>query len=93
MDSINATIVSDHLSGLSSIKKCPTSSKVLYVVGYFGSTLSRKYNGIRKGETASESPQYSRTGTLSFRNAANHLGSKRALKIVNKLKFVYQLRI
>ena len=72
-------MVSDHSLGLSSIKKCPTPGSVLYVTAARGSTLSRIYRGIFKGETASESPQRSKTGTSNFRNAANHRGSKRAL--------------
>ena len=76
---MKSTMVSDHSLGLSSIKKCPTPGSVLYVTAVCGSTLSRIYIGIFKGETASESPQRSKTGTSSFRNAANHRGSKRAL--------------
>ena len=76
---MKSTMVSDHSLGFSSIKKCPTPGSVLYVTAACGSTLSRIYIGICRGETASESPQRSKTGTSNFRNAANHRGSKRAL--------------
>ena len=83
------TMVSDHSAGFSNIKKCPASCNVLYVVVFFGSTLSRKCIGMFNGETASESPQYNCTGTWNCFNAENHRGSKRALKFKKKFKPTY----